>query len=65
MPKAVKVAPSLRSVPNSSVSVGLRPDSRPRCSRRRARRAAGDGELVVQREIDAVHLRAVAQRGVE
>src|ERR1051325_4106101 len=54
MPKAVKVAPSLRSwiaafdVVDAELVEQL-----------------GDRELVVQREIDAVHLRAVAQRGVE
>ena len=66
MPNAVKVAASLRSV-GEQLGVG----------RVRARIAAldivdaelveqlRDRELVVQREVDAVDLRAVAQRGVE
>ena len=66
MPNAVKVAPRLR-VLGEQLSVG-------RVGARIAAldivdaeivQHAGDRQLVVQREIDAVGLRAVAQRGVE
>ena len=50
----------------TSCRSGWRPDSPPRYSRSRARRAArAISALVLDREIDALGLRAVAQRGVE